>query len=65
MITSEQFSQIETNIEKKAEETAYRLTEHYSDHKVQSAMYELCKSHIILGARMFEEELLKIEENET
>ena len=65
MITSEQFSQIETIIEKKAEETAYRLTEHYCDHKVQSTMYELCKSHIILGARMFEEELLKIEENET
>lgn len=59
---AEVIAKIEATIEKKAEEIAYRQTEHYSDRYMQSTMYELTKSHIILGARMFEEELLKIEE---
>lgn len=61
---AETIAKIEATIEKKAEEIAYQQTEHYSDRHIQFSMYEICKSHIILGARMFEEELLKLEENE-
>ena len=57
MITAEQIAQIETAIEKKAEEIAYSQTEHYSDKNIQRSMYDLTKSHIILGARLFQEEL--------
>ena len=52
-------SAAEAAVEAKSHEIAYKLTDHYEDHLVQSNMYELCKSYIILGARMMQEELLK------
>ena len=61
---AETIAKIEATIEKKAKEIAYQQTEHYSDRLIQYSMYTICKSYIILGARMFEEELLKLEENE-
>lgn len=62
MLTLEQVAKIESAIEKKAEEIAYNQTNHYSDRLMQSTMYELTKNHIILGARLFQEELSNIKE---
>ena len=56
---TEVISAAEAAVEAKSHEIAYKLTDHYEDHLVQSNMYELCKSYIILGARMMQEELLK------
>lgn len=63
-MNTEIIAHIEATIEKKAAEIAYQQTNHYSDRNLQRTMYELCKSHINLGARMFEEELLKLEKDE-
>lgn len=65
MITDEQIAAIEERIAKKAEETAYRVTEHYDDGRIQATMYELIKSYIIHGARLFEEELINLTDYET
>ena len=47
----------------KAEEAcyvrAYEKSNNIDDHKMQSTMYELCKSYIILGARLMQDELFK------
>ena len=65
MITAEQIAQIEATIEKKAEEIAYSQTEHYSDKNIQRSMYDLTKSNIILGARLFQEHLKQYDSKET
>lgn len=65
MITDDQISIIEKRIAKKAEEISYQITEQYGNRRIQAAMYELIKSYIIHGARLFQEELLKIEDYET
>jgi hypothetical protein len=65
MITIEQISIIEERIAKKAEEISYQVTEQYGDRRIQATMYELIKSYIIHGARLFQEELLNLKDNET
>lgn len=55
--TYEQWTKAEANVIKKAEETAYTVSDSVKDSKVQSIMYDMIKKYIVVGARMMEEEL--------
>lgn len=54
---SEIMGKAEEAVKKRAAEIAYKCSEQYEDRQVQSNMYELCKSYIILGSRMMQEEI--------
>lgn len=54
---SEIMGKAEEAVKTRAAEIAYKCSEYYEDRQVQSNMYELCKSYIILGARMMQEEI--------
>lgn len=58
-MTDDQIAIIEERVTKRAEEISYQITEQYGDRRIQATMYELIKSYIIHGARLFQEELLK------
>lgn len=59
MITEEQIAAIEQIVAKKAEETAYQISEQCEHRQIQLGLYELIKSYIIYGSRLFQEELNK------
>lgn len=44
---------------------AYERSNNLDDSEIQSMLYRLCKDYIILGARMMEEELMKLGYYET
>jgi ribosomal protein L32 len=44
----------------RASRIAYERSNNLDDSEVQSMLYRLCKDYIILGARMMEEELMKL-----
>lgn len=58
----EQWAKAEANVIKKAEETAYIVSDNISDNKLQSIMFDMIKKYIVIGARMMEEELKNFEE---
>jgi hypothetical protein len=58
MITEEQIEAIERIVAKKAEETAYHLSEQCENRQVQLYMYEVAKKCIIYGSRLYQEELI-------
>lgn len=60
MITAELLEKAERAIISKAERIAYERSENISNHQVQSTMYDIVKNSIIYGARLMEEELLKL-----
>lgn len=60
--TYEQWAKAEANVIKKAEETAYTVSDNIKDSKVQSIMYDMIKKYIVVGARMMEEELKNFDE---
>lgn len=64
MITDIEIAVIEARISKQAEKVAYEATELFEDREVQTKMYEAIKSYIIYGARLFQEELLNLKNDE-
>lgn len=64
MITDIEIAVIEARIAKQAEKVAYEVTEPFEDRKLQTKMYEAIKSYIIYGARLFQEELLNLKNDE-
>lgn len=63
--THEQWEQAEKAVIKRAEEASYKASENIESRSVQSLIYNLAKDNIILGARMMEEELMKLNAYET
>jgi hypothetical protein len=49
----------------RASRIAYERSINLDDSEIQSILYRLCKNYIILGARMMEEELMKLGYYET
>lgn len=64
MITDTEIAVIEARISKQAEKVAYEVTEPCEDRELQTKMYEAIKSYIIYGARLFQEELLNLKNDE-
>lgn len=64
MITDIEIAIIEARISKQAEKVAYEVTEPCEDRELQNKMYEAIKSYIIYGARLFQEELLNLKNDE-
>lgn len=64
MITDMEIAVIEARIAKQAEKVAYEVTEPCEDRELQTKMYEAIKSYIIYGARLFQEELLNLKNDE-
>lgn len=64
MITDIEIAVIEARISKQAEKVAYEVTEPCEDRELQTRMYEAIKSYIIYGARLFQEELLNLKNDE-
>ena len=64
MITDIEIAVIEARITKQAEKVAYEVTEPCEDRELQTKMYEAIKSYIIYGARLFQEELLNLKNEE-
>lgn len=64
MITDIEIAVIESRITKQAEKVAYEVTEPCEDRELQTRMYEAIKSYIIYGARLFQEELLNLKNDE-
>lgn len=64
MITNIEIAVIEARISKQAEKVAYEVTEPCEDRELQTKMYEAIKSYIIYGARLFQEELLNLKNDE-
>lgn len=64
MITDIEIAVIEARIAKQAEKVAYEVTEPCEDRELQTKMYEAVKSYIIYGARLFQEELLNLKNDE-
>lgn len=64
MITDIEIAAIEARISKQAEKVAYEVTEPCEDRELQTKMYEAIKSYIIYGARLFQEELLNLKNDE-
>lgn len=64
-MTPEIIEQAEKKVIQKATEIAYMRSNSMEDFKLQSVMYQLCKDYIILGARLMEEELMKLDYHET
>lgn len=56
----EDIAMAEATIREKASKIAYERSEKIDDSQISSFMYRLVKEYIVLGARMMEEELLKI-----
>ena len=54
--------QAEENVRKKAARIAYEKSENLKDSDIQTVFFKMYKDCIILGARMMQEELLKLEE---
>lgn len=63
--TSVKWEHAEKAIIRRAEETAYNVSENIKDRKVQLLVYTMTKSNIILGARMMQEEMIKNDNHET
>lgn len=61
--THEQWEKAESMVQKRAEEVAYMHSDRSSDRMIQKALYDMVKHYIMLGARMMEEELTKIEKD--
>ena len=59
MTTPDIIANAEKAVIAKAHKIAYEKSNNIDDHKIQSTMYELCKSYIILGARLMQDELFK------
>lgn len=55
----------EKKIIKKAAEIAFKHSNDLDDSQIQSILFRLCKDYIILGARLMEEELMKLNAYET
>ena len=64
MITDIEIAVIEARITKQAEKVAYEVTEPCEERELQTRMYEAIKSYIIYGARLFQEELLNLKNDE-
>lgn len=64
MITDIEIAVIEARISKQAEKVAYEVTESCEDRELQTWMYKAIKSYIIYGARLFQEELLNLKNDE-
>lgn len=56
--------QAEEAVRKRAARIAYEKSENMMESDVQTIFFRLIKDYIILGARLMQEELLKLEENE-
>jgi len=52
--------QAEKQVIKRAAEIAFKRSNDLDDSQIQSIMFRLCKDYIILGARLMEEELMKL-----
>lgn len=52
----------EEAVRKKAARIAYEKSESMVDSEIQTMFFRLVKDYIILGARMMQEEILKLEE---
>lgn len=52
----------EEAVRKKAARIAYEKSESMVDSEIQTMFFRLAKDYIILGARMMQEEILKLEE---
>jgi hypothetical protein len=61
----EMIENAERAVIKRAEAVAYMHSDKTDDHTIQTALYEMVKHYIILGARMMEEELMKLGYYET
>lgn len=56
--------QAEEAVRERATRIAYEKSENMMESDVQTIFFRLIKDYIILGARLMQEELLKLEENE-
>lgn len=56
--------QSEEAVRERATRIAYEKSENMMESDVQTIFFRLIKDYIILGARLMQEELLKLEENE-
>lgn len=56
--------QAEEAVRKRTARIAYEKSENMMESDVQTIFFRLIKDYIILGARLMQEELLKLEENE-
>jgi len=56
--------QAEEAVRKNAARIAYERSENMKDSEIQTLLFRIYKDCIILGARMMQEELLKLETNE-
>lgn len=63
-MTKEQIEQSEEAVKKKAAKIAYQYSENALNSELQTYLFKLCKDCIVLGARLFQEELFKIEKDE-
>lgn len=50
----------EQAVEKAASKHAYQITDHIKDPAVQAKTYTLVRESIIIGARLMQEELMKL-----
>lgn len=57
-------SQAEENVRQRAIKVAYQCSEKFDNSGTQRAAFTLYKDFIILGARMMQEEISKLETNE-
>lgn len=58
-VTPENVENAERAIIAKAQQIAYEKSDKISNREIQTLVYGMVKDHIILGARMMEEELMK------
>ena len=64
-MSKQKVEMIEKAVIARASRVAYERSNNLDDSEVQSMLYRLCKDYIILGARMMEEELMKLGYYET
>lgn len=62
MIDTHTISQAEKMVKKKAAEIAFKRSNDIDNSEIQSLFFKIYKDCIILGARLMQEELMKIEE---
>lgn len=54
-------AQAEAAVKRRAAQIAFEHTQNVDDSDVQAVLFRLYKDYVILGARLMQEELLKIE----
>lgn len=56
-------AQAEAAVKRRAAQIAFEHTQKVDDSDVQAVLFRLYKDYVILGARLMQEELLKIEDD--